>query len=833
VIVNLIGNGFELFDFSSKVRIGSTNADAFAWHSDSSLSSKAPGSSDYRVQLIFSLERTAVNADPSVAYFGPIPINTSAACLPTSGHTMVSIFGKGFVHSSGSQDVLIGATVCSTIWASDTNIVCMSSPGVGVGLNIRIKTHSQEKSLTMAISYVAPTLVSLNATQQMPSSGSVSLTLVGLSFKKSQNDGVVSTKVGLSICRSTFWTSDSSVVGIPSISSSGIMHSGISLTTAAQVAHLSNITRLFAIFATNSSSVFCAPSSGSNAIMVIAKGTSKMDMTLRISLGRTSSEATRWLSDSSSISRSCAVGHIFKTGIILSFQNDAQFLNVSSALSIDVSSNNAFNDTLSLSGSHAVNIAGHFFGSLGVSFRVSLQNTITESTFWISGSALSCKLPLHAAASRFMKASFAGISSNLLEQSSALYLFSFHVSTNISTMPLFPATGSVRFFLTGKSFGTFGSCHSIKIGGTPSPQTTWVSDSSMLSRSFPSSPMQTNATIQVSMVSLGSAYSVVNFLISRITHISPQNGPLTGSILVNIAGSNFGLFEISPKTKFGGVDAWPTIWTSDSSVKSLVPVSAGISNVTISYGLSDLLYSDSKFQYDTFSGGMDFVNSPCSGSVGFTIVGLGFQKASIVRVGLSACDSTTWFADTGIFCKPHYGSSKFNEVIVTQFGTLSFIANVKGGTHVHGFDAVTPVSQNLTNQPSSGSRAVFALTKGNSLNDCSMKLRISFTNSEMTKWISDSSVNFKHMQAQSSSYHSLSMVVTTSLRTGSLTDVMSYDKPQIAIKNTNNGPSSGCVSVTVAGQGLGSRGYSSKVSVGRGSGSEGDVTGGTACALPL
>ena len=44
-----------------------------------------------------------------------------------------------------------------------------------------------------------------------------------------------------------------------------------------------------------------------------------------------------------------------------------------------------------------------------------------------------------------------------------------------------------------------------------------------------------------------------------------------------------------------------------------------------------------------------------------------------------------------------------------------------------------------------------------------------------------------------------------------------------------NGPSSGSTSATVAGFSFGSWGYSGKARVGRGSGSEGDVTGGTAC----
>jgi len=76
----------------------------------------------------------------------------------------------------------------------------------------------------------------------------------------------------------------------------------------------------------------------------------------------------------------------------------------------------------------------------------------------------------------------------------------------------------------------------------------------------------------------------------------------------------------------------------------------------------------------------------------------------------------------------------------------------------------------------------------------------------------------------------LPVVVSAGLQSGSLTQAWSYDAAEVsAAGGASNGPSSGCVSVTVAGQGLGSRGYSGAARVGRGAASEGDVTGGTAC----
>jgi len=76
----------------------------------------------------------------------------------------------------------------------------------------------------------------------------------------------------------------------------------------------------------------------------------------------------------------------------------------------------------------------------------------------------------------------------------------------------------------------------------------------------------------------------------------------------------------------------------------------------------------------------------------------------------------------------------------------------------------------------------------------------------------------------------LPVVVSAGLQSGSLTRAWSYDAAEVsAAGGASNGPSSGSVSVSVAGQGLGSRGYSGAARVGRGAASEGDVTGGTAC----
>ena len=64
---------------------------------------------------------------------------------------------------------------------------------------------------------------------------------------------------------------------------------------------------------------------------------------------------------------------------------------------------------------------------------------------------------------------------------------------------------------------------------------------------------------------------------------------------------------------------------------------------------------------------------------------------------------------------------------------------------------------------------------------------------------------------------------------GSMTAVLTMEKPVISTMGMTNQPMSGCTSATVAGFSFGSCGYSGKARVGRGAVSSMDMTGGTGC----
>ncbi|OBQ33731.1 MAG: hypothetical protein AN484_27070, partial [Aphanizomenon flos-aquae WA102] len=76
----------------------------------------------------------------------------------------------------------------------------------------------------------------------------------------------------------------------------------------------------------------------------------------------------------------------------------------------------------------------------------------------------------------------------------------------------------------------------------------------------------------------------------------------------------------------------------------------------------------------------------------------------------------------------------------------------------------------------------------------------------------------------------LPVVVTAGLQQGSRTQAWCYDAAAVtSLRWATNGPSSGCTSATVAGVGFGSWGYSARARVGRGGGSESDMSGGSGC----
>jgi hypothetical protein len=76
----------------------------------------------------------------------------------------------------------------------------------------------------------------------------------------------------------------------------------------------------------------------------------------------------------------------------------------------------------------------------------------------------------------------------------------------------------------------------------------------------------------------------------------------------------------------------------------------------------------------------------------------------------------------------------------------------------------------------------------------------------------------------------LPVVVSVGAQGGSRTQAWSYDAAVVSSAGgATNGASSGCVSLTVAGAGLGASGYSGAGRVGRSGASDADMSGGSAC----
>ena len=220
---------------------------------------------------------------------------------------------------------------------------------------------------------------------------------------------------------------------------------------------------------------------------------------------------------------------------------------------------------------------------------------------------------------------------------------------------------------------------SSRVGQTASVATEWVSYSSV--RCLLSAGIGTGHPV---VLTAGGARGTVtmsaSYDVPSLWSVSLTNAATSGGLLVTLSGADFGRADYTQDARFGGTACQATSWASDSSVSCIV--SSGVKSglmlaVTagISVGTTTSMWSyDRPSVHVLNSTGLTMnvaaIHAEGAESV-LTVAGTNFgagAASAMGRLGVTACEATTWLSDSAVSCMVPTGVGSTLGVAVTVGG---------------------------------------------------------------------------------------------------------------------------------------------------------------------
>ena len=358
--------------------------------------------------------------------------------------------------------------------------------------------------------------------------------------------------------------------------------------------------------------------------------------------------------------------------------------------------------------------------------------------------------------------------------------------------------------VAGSGMGAADYSGGARVGATGCESSEWVSGTSV--RCLASHGV---ATTQRVMITVGEKAGSVTETFSFGPGLSDRwinNYAATGAVGVTVIGELVSVAAYSVQVRVGGTAVESTVWQSSSSVIGLT--SHGIS-ATLRLALTASGEVGSMTEAVSFdAGGLSAVqpwNRASTGSQSVTLAGasLGLRAySSQTRVGGTGCEATAWVSETVVVCAAYFGGLGTVRVSVTagqRAGSLTEMASFDG-------PGVSSVLVGLlANRGSTGSTSVTLSGIGFGTVGTSASGKVGATGCESSEWTSSSSVR---CLTAAGVRGTVRVGVTAGVRTGSVTELGSYDGPRASSALMRNGASTGSASVTVAGSGMGTADYS-------------------------
>jgi hypothetical protein len=413
-----------------------------------------------------------------------------------AGSTPLSITTASVSAELRLVDVTVSEQLASSVvWTSDSSLVVSLPPGAGPNHTVSVQASGQSSNKLGGLSYPLPR-VHPSKVSDLASTGMAMIEIVGRFF--SYRSATLSIRLAVTSCSGSTWISDVSVIcrnaangggslrGI--VASVELLHSETSFT--------GNITNgalfPFAFVASMLKSVTpwmatdTALFTGGMQILVLGDKIGVIDASFRLRIGSSSSRATFWNSDTSTINR---VGQR-SNGLNLPFRLSANALQTSGKLAPDPPSLSfqilsVIPKNIPRTGSSMLALLGTHFALHSNTGAMRTGQSACELSLWQSDSLMFCKSTSSGFNFRSDIVLTMGQSSLLISVEYLPAVSTSQLDASSNKVPLYSDFGDylgTTFLISifGQQFGTSDSKQSIQLDGKICEPSLWISDSSLL-----------------------------------------------------------------------------------------------------------------------------------------------------------------------------------------------------------------------------------------------------------------------------------------------------------------------------------------------------------------
>ena len=380
----------------------------------------------------------------------------------------------------------------------------------------------------------------------------------------------------------------------------------------------------------------------------------------------------------------------------------------------------------------------------------------------------------------------------IINGTSDLFIYDAPSATGISKSNS-PATGNVSIQIEGNQFGVSAVPVGVVVGKSFSPKSYWQSDSRIYFITPPGTGVVDSITLSIIRLTLildEVDAPIFYYDKPNINAVQAANSPTNANgRYATVFGQNFGVSDQLVETSFGNAQYQIAQWSSDSSILSPVPAGYGDGKSLAVRVDSQIGETEQIFSYDIVTISSTKPSNVFPGNMEkLTLYGVNFiflDTTVTSQIGATPMESTVWISDTSTFCRVPSGLSGSKLIAITVFGFLNSLSESCS------FDSALFSRYGVANAQISNIHPAKGLNLSIHVSHFSHKTtpsttgRMAGTAFEYTNWRSATSIECKLSKG---SQQSLAISITTSDLPKSVTEMISYDSPELSqLVITNRG----------------------------------------------
>ena len=503
----------------------------------------------------------------------------------------------------------------------------------------------------------------------------------------------------------------------------------------------------------------------STSLTITGSRTGLYGETGKVRLHFTACEATIWVSDTHAVCKVPA-GAFASLKAVVTVGENALPATVENAVSYVTTSMSVMQSTNHVgAGSASMTVHGTSMGKSAYTGRAREGQTGCEATEWVSDTSVSCTIVQGMLGSRQVILS-AGMGIGSLS-----HVFSFDSVSLSSLGPAnMPTTGDRTTTISGISFAFSGNS---RFSSTACEASIWVALTSLncLVAAGDNSHM-----LGIVVVTSGRAVGTLSEAASYdapISALAPSNIK-SASDMILVFGVDLGMMDTTIHVRLGRSSARSSYWTSDTMVACLS--SAGMSS-TLSVFVTVSRVVDALSQALSYDGPSIRSVVPYQHGQIWSVTGVSFGTnlfSPNARLGFSQSISSQWQSDSSISCSATDYYPPIRAVVLTAGQSVGSL------TTPHIVTAASLSALVQSNGKSSSALFIQVLGRFFGHTSYSGSIRIRHTACQLTRWISDSSINCKISPGSGSHLLSSSLVATMCAALSTLRGGFSYDMISIS-----------------------------------------------------